>query len=86
MGAASLSATWSPLTHTGDPCQALTAAIGDGTPVHGPAGLPLETPGLATYRGGWRCGALDMGNAACFRGPFGSMKTWHDTGIGPPYS
>ena len=32
---------------------------------------PLD---YATYPGGWRCSSLEQGNAACFRGPFGSMK------------
>jgi hypothetical protein len=32
---------------------------------------PLD---YGTYPGGWRCSSLEQGNAACFRGPFRSMK------------
>lgn len=39
-----------------------------------PHEFPARSLGYATYPGGWRCGALEMGNAACFHGPFGSMK------------
>lgn len=39
-----------------------------------PHEFPARTRDYSTYPGRWRCGALDMGNAACFRGLFGSMK------------